>query len=136
MARVVSSGGKQVKVWKVSTAPKPALIKGPISPLLVGGQFPGFFTSVSSNGTTNPIIWALSRPPNSSATSPVYLYAFNPDATTDGTTMTQLFKGVAGNWPNLGGNANLVPVVANGRVYVASNQQLKIFGLKPPAQKK
>ena len=135
LARVVSSGGKQVKIWKLSTAPKPALIKGLISPYLVGGQDGGFFTSISSNGTSNPIIWAVSRPPNSSATSPVYLYAFNPDATTNGTTMTQLFKGVAGNWPNLGGNSNLVAVVANGKVYVASNQQLKIFGLKPPAQK-
>ena len=28
-----------------------------------------------------------------------------------------------------GGNANIVPVVANGRVYVASNKQLTIFGL-------
>ena len=44
--------------------------------------------------------------------------------------MKQLFKGVAGAWPNLGGDANLVPVVANGLVFVASNQQLQIFGLK------
>ena len=44
--------------------------------------------------------------------------------------MTQLFKGNAGAWPNLGGDANLVPVVANGQVFVASNQQLQIFGIK------
>jgi hypothetical protein len=36
----------------------------------------------------------------------------------------------AGNWPNVQGNSNLVPVVANGRVFVASNKQLQIFGLK------
>src|SRR5208282_3125780 len=46
-----------------------------------------------------------------------------------GSTMKQLFKATAGIWPNLGGNANLVPVVANGQVFVASNQQLQIFGL-------
>ena len=134
IARVVSSGGKAVRVWKLATSPKPALTQVAISPYLIGGQDPGFFTSISSNGTVSPIIWALSRPPNSSAKSPVYLYAFNPDATT-GSTMTQLFKGVAGVWPNLGGNSNLVPVVANGEVFVASNKELQIFGLKAPAKK-
>jgi len=129
VARVVSSGGKAVRIWKLATSPKPALTQVAISPYLIGGQDPGFFTTISSNGTANPIIWALSRPPNSSAISPVYLYAFNPDATT-GSTMTQLFRGVAGVWPNLGGNSNLVPVVANGEVFVASNKELQIFGLK------
>ena len=36
----------------------------------------------------------------------------------------------AGTWPNTGGNSNLVPVVANGEVFVASHAQLKIFGIK------
>jgi hypothetical protein len=40
-----------------------------------------------------------------------------------------LFQGTAGTWPNTGGNANIVPVVVNGKVYVASNKQLNIFGL-------
>jgi hypothetical protein len=45
----------------------------------------------------------------------------------DGST---LVKGVPdGAWPNTGGAANAVPVVANGRVYVASNKELRIFGL-------
>jgi hypothetical protein len=44
--------------------------------------------------------------------------------------MTQLFNGGAGSWPNVGGNSNLVPVVANGEVFVASYKQLQIFGLK------
>jgi hypothetical protein len=132
-ARVVSSGGRAVRVWKLATSPKPALTQVAISPYMVGGQFPGFFTSVSSNGTSNAIIWALAHPPNSSVLSPVYLYAFNPDATT-GSTMTQLFKGVGGVWPNLGGNSNLVPVVANGEVFVASNKELQIFGLKTAAK--
>lgn len=41
-----------------------------------------------------------------------------------------LFSVPAGNWPNTGGNSNIVPVVANGQVYVASWKQLAIFGLK------
>jgi len=133
VARVVSSGGRAVRVWKLATSPKPALTQVAISPYMVGGQFPGFFTSVSSSGTSNAIIWALAHPPNSSVLSPVYLYAFNPDATT-GSTMTQLFKGVGGVWPNVTGNSNLVPVVANGEVFVASNKELQIFGLRTAAK--
>jgi len=37
---------------------------------------------------------------------------------------------IAGYWPLTGANANLVPVVTNGKVYVGSYKQLAIFGLK------
>jgi hypothetical protein len=127
--RVVSSGGRSAKVWKLQTSPKASLTRVAGSPSIAGGlQWPGFFTSVSSNKKTNPIIWALSRPPNAT-TAPIYLYAFDPHSLT-GTTMKQLFKTQAGTWPNVTGNANLVPVVANGEVFVASYAQLQIFGLK------
>jgi len=126
VARVVSSGGRQVKVWKVQTSPKPALLKQRVSPGLGGGQDPGFFTTISSNGNASPIIWALGRPPNSGKAL-IHLFAFDPES--GGTTMTQLFKAAAGAWPNRGGDANLVPVVADGLVFVASYQQLQVFGL-------
>jgi hypothetical protein len=127
VARVVSSGGRQAKVWKLQTSPKGTLTQVTESPSLGGAQDPGFFTTISSNGTASPIIWALSRPPNT-VKAPIYLFAFDPES--GGSTMKQLFKGTAGAWPNLGGDANLVPVVANGQVFVASNQQLQIFGIK------
>ena len=126
LGRVVSSGGRTAMVWRIQTSPKVALLKQTSSPSIGGGQDPGFFTTISSNGGSNPIIWALSHPPNSGA-SPIYLFAFNPDS--GGTRMKQLFKAQAGSWPNVNGNANLVPVVANGRVFVASNMQLQMFGL-------
>jgi hypothetical protein len=44
--------------------------------------------------------------------------------------MKLLFHATAGSWPNVTGNLNQVPVVANGKVYVATNKQLQIFGLK------
>jgi len=128
VARVVSSGGKRVRVWKLQTSPKPALTNVTNSPFITNGQFGGFFTSISSNGTASPIIWALGRPASLAANT-IYLYAFNPDA--GGSTMTSLFHGPAGSWPNFYGDSNLVPVVANGKVYVGTNQALKIFGLKP-----
>ena len=124
-ARVVSSGGSNIMVWKLLTSHAPSLNKVTSSPTLntVGT---GFFTSVSSNGTANPVIWALSRPTGKLTT--VYLYAFSPDA--GGTTMEQLFLGTAGTWVTNGANTNLIPVVANGKVFVASYKELLILGLK------
>lgn len=127
LARVVSSGGNTVDVWKLQTSPAPSLTKVAHASVTTG-QDPGFFTSVSSNGNASPIIWALSRPLSKQFAN-IQLYAFNPES--GGKTMAQLFRAAAGPWPNQGGNSNLVPTVANGMVYVASFRQLKIFGLKP-----
>jgi len=125
MGRVVSSGGTTVEVWKLGIARKPALTKTKSSASIGGGQFGGFLTSVSSNGRNNVIIWALSHPTLRDQT--VSLFAFNPDAS--GTSMTQLFKGAAGSWATYFGQSNLVPTVANGQVYVATNKQLQVFGI-------
>ncbi len=128
LARVVSSGGNVVDVWKLETSPTPSLTNVTHSPGLTTGQNGGFFTSVSSNGTANPIIWALARPTSQKPPS-MLLYAFNPESGKK--IMTQLFKTVGGSWPNQGGDSNQVPMIANGMVYVASFRELKIFGLKP-----
>jgi hypothetical protein len=129
LGRVVASGGLKVLVYKVQTTGAPTLSRVSQSPGIVSTvQDAGFFTTISSNGTANPIIWALSRP-TSSAGNPLYLYAFNPESVTKN-SMKQLAKLVGGQWPNTGGNANLVPVVANGEVFVASHSQLRIFGIK------
>jgi hypothetical protein len=97
------------------------------SPTLATGQNGGFFTSISSNGAHNAIIWALSRPVSKNQPG-MTLYALNPNAT--GTPMPILFQGSAGTWPNYSGDSNQVPVVANGEVFVASDKELQIFGLK------
>ena len=134
LARVVSSGGNTVGVWKLQTSPQPALTRVASSQALSGYlQSPGFFTSVSSNGTGSPIIWALSRPTNATG-NPIFLYAFNPESVSGG-LMKGIFRAPAGRWPSLTGNANLVPVVANGEVFVASYTQLQIFGLKAARKK-
>ncbi|MGA8763566.1 MAG: hypothetical protein WB562_11935 [Candidatus Sulfotelmatobacter sp.] len=125
-ARVVSSGGRSVKVWKVLTSPTPSLINVTSAPIVSVGT--GFFTSISSNDTANPIIWALSRPSPKQTT--VSLYAFSPDM--GGTAMKQLYTGTAGTWVAGGSNTNLIPVVANGRVFVASYKELVILGIRGP----
>ncbi len=134
LGRVVTSGGRTVIVFKVQTSPTAALVKVSQSPAIINGvQSPGFFTSISSNGNSNPIIWALSRPTSSSG-NPIYLYAFNPESVI-GSSMQQLVRIQAGAWPNIYGNSNLVPLVTNGEVFVASHSQLRIFGIKPGNKK-
>jgi hypothetical protein len=126
VGRVVSSGGSQVRQWKVNTAASPALSQEATASV-DSGQDPGFFTSVSSHGThaDSAIVWAVGRAVGSD--DHLTLYAF--DAKASGGSLAQLWKGEGGTWPNTGGNANVVPTVANGRVYVASYKQLRIFGL-------
>jgi hypothetical protein len=133
IGRIVSSGGTVAEVWKIQTSPSFSLSMTTASPSLPTVQDPGFFTSISSNGTSNPIIWAVSRPVNSMPAT-LRLYAFNPDSGTN--PMKQLFRGAAGFWPNLGGNSNLVPVVADGHVLVAANKSLRVFGLVGTAVRK
>jgi hypothetical protein len=126
VGEIVTSGGSTVHLWKIQTSPSIKLISV-ATQQITSGQDGGFFTTISSAGVNNGIIWAVSRP---SIDTNVKLYALN--AKPSGTTLPILFQAVAGAWPHTGGNANIVPVVANGRVFVASNQQLSIFGLKGP----
>lgn len=134
---VVGSGGvwgnnfasNSVQLWNLQTSPSPQLVQAATGSMPDTVQDPGFFTTVSSHGKHNAIIWAVSRPLRNSGSSAIRLYAFN--ATPSGSTLQSLFPGaVAGSWPNMGGNANIVPVVANGKVYVASYRELDIFGLR------
>jgi hypothetical protein len=130
--RIVSSGGTQMQLWSInSSGAQPSLSAvASAPPIETSVQDGGFFTSVSSNGTTagSAVIWAVGRASGSDLH--VTLYAYN--ATPSGGTLPLLWSGVAGSWPNKDGNSNIVPTVANGKVYVASNKELLIFGQRPP----
>jgi hypothetical protein len=133
VGRVVSSGGTQANSWKVNTAATPALQHEASSSAVPSDGGSGFFTSVSSNGTTpgTSIIWAIGRPANDQ--QQIKAFAFN--GTAAGGSLPLLWSGNAGTWPgshsDSGGNAILVPTVANGRVYVPGFRELTIFGLRP-----
>jgi len=137
-ARIVTSGGVQIKVFEVVTSAtaNPTLKLIGSSTISTGQslEYPtGFYTSVSSNGQNDPIIWAMSRP--LSATQPnISLYAFTPNKKGGG--MGLLYNTVAGTWPYYWGRYNLPPTVANGKVYIASYEVLNIYGLLPTAPKK
>lgn len=122
--RIVASGGSSVTIWKVQDKSKVSLTQIG-SAGLPNGQDPGFFTTVSSkkNGH-NAIVWALARP--TYVPGPMTLFALKSQS--QGSQLPVLYQGTAGYWASGGGNANVVPVVANGKVYVASYQQLDILG--------
>ncbi len=122
--RIVSSGGRRINVWKVPAKATLQLEKS--FPSIQSGQDGGFFTTISSNGTTSgsAIIWAVGRPTSTTAPANVTLYAF--DASASGGA-TPIFSSVAGSWPRNNSNANIVPTVANGKVFVASFAALNIF---------
>lgn len=128
---VVSSGGRSVKLWQIAASPAKLKLAAS-SPTLPTGQDGGFFTTVSSNKQADPIIWAVTRPASETDTT-VSLYAFAALPAPKSTALATLFSAPAGQWVNPDANANIVPVVANGRVYVASDRQLAIFGLGAPA---
>jgi PQQ enzyme repeat len=112
--RVVFSQGVTLETWKVATL----ALTFEFAQHVATGQDPGFFTSISSNKTApgSAIIWAVGHG------NPLTLLAFNA------TGLNLLYSGNAGPFPNLGGNANNVPTVGNGRVYVGAYKTLTIFG--------
>ncbi len=134
IGRVVSSGGNSAISWKFNPASSPVLQQDGIAKGIPSVDGTGFFTAVSSNGTTpgTAIIWAVGRPSNSS--TQIEVFAF--DAAASGGNLTQIWKGNAGSWPSSqpdsGNLAYLVPTVANGRLYVPGFKRLTIFGLRSP----
>jgi outer membrane protein assembly factor BamB len=123
IGRIVSSGDNVIRVWKVKTGATPKLQKEVESTTEIqNGQDPGVFTAVSSNNHKDAVIWATGRPVEFDQ-GVFQLYAF------DATTGKTLFKGDAGKWPFPENNATIMPMAANGHVYVASYKTLSIFGL-------
>jgi hypothetical protein len=130
---VLTGGRNGITSWKLETSPSVRLAKetstGPeaVSGLPDDG---GSIPVVSSNGTTpgTGIVWFVQKPATSSDEdpgTPVTLMAYAASNLTQ-----QLVSIQAGTWTHaINSNANLIPSVANGRVYVPSNKQLQIFGL-------
>jgi hypothetical protein len=131
--RVVTGGGNGVTSWKLTTSPATQLVFEAATSSSVVRGLPdngGVMPVISSNGTTanSAIVWFVQRPASSSDQdpgTPVTLTAFAAS-----NLAQPLVSITAGTWTHaVNSNANIVPTVANGRVYVASNQQLQIFGL-------
>jgi hypothetical protein len=92
----------------------------------------GATPSISANGTADGIAWAVERTVGldvQPGAQPAFLYAY------DATDLTMLYNSASalsyGVPRDRGGCANkfAVPTVANGRVYVGTQNELDVFGL-------
>jgi hypothetical protein len=84
--------------------------------------YPGTTPSISANGTSSGIVWAVE---NSTA---AVLYAFNA------TNLQELYNSTqaSGNRDGFGaGNKFVTPMIANGKVYVGTPNGVAVFGLLP-----
>jgi hypothetical protein len=130
---VLTGGGNGVTSWKLQTSPSVQLVQesstgsGAVNGLPDNG---GVVPVVSSNGTTagTAVVWFIQKPSLSSDMNPGTPLTLHAYAASN--LSQQLFSILGGTWTHaVNSNANIVPTVAKGRVYVASNMQLRIYGL-------
>jgi len=84
--------------------------------------YPGTTPSISANGNTNGIVWAVEN------SSPAVLHAF------DAANLQELYNSnQAANGRDHFGNGNkfITPLVANGKVYIGTPGAVAVFGLLP-----
>ncbi len=99
------------------------LSNSPTSQSAESSGFPGSTPVVSSNGTTNGIVWAVESDGYNS-NSPAILRAY------DATDVGNLLYGSNLTGDTMGPAVKfVVPVVTNGKVYVGTQQEVDVFGL-------
>ena len=96
------------------------LLNVPVTQTSVTFPYPGATPSISTNEGRNAIVWATAN------TNPAVLYAFN------GNTLHMLYNSnqAPNNRDHFGnGNKYITPMIANGKVYAASQTGVGVFGL-------
>jgi hypothetical protein len=84
--------------------------------------FPGVTPSVSANGTSNGIVWAVEN------STPAVLHAY------DAATLAELYNSnqATGARDQFGaGNKYITPTIVNGKIYVGTPTGVAVFGLLP-----
>jgi PQQ-like domain len=110
--------GDALKAFPVASA---KLASAPSSQSTHHFGYPGATPSVSSNGTTNGIVWAIEN-------SGAILFAYDA---TDLTKELYDSNQAANNRDHFSGNKFITPVVVNGKVYVGTPTSVAVFGLLP-----
>jgi hypothetical protein len=118
--------GDNLRMW--------TMVNGMFSPPTATAQSPqrltiGATPSISANGNTNGILWAIARQDLLSikpGSKPAILYAF--DATN---VAHQLYSSTVNPTRDKAGAGVkfVVPTIANGKVYVATQTELDVYGL-------
>jgi outer membrane protein assembly factor BamB len=104
-----------------------AVSNGKLSPTPVaqtpdGFGYPGATPSISANGTSNAILWAIGP-----AVGIAELRAYNA------TTLNELYTSnqATGGRDQFNGNKFIAPVIANGKVFIGTPTGVAVFGLLP-----
>jgi hypothetical protein len=90
--------------------------------------FPGATPTISADGTSNAILWALEEAAfvDNGVGGPAVLYAYDPNNLSAGPLYN---SNQNSSRDNPGGAIKFaVPTVANGKVYVGADEQLTVFG--------
>ena len=106
-----------LKAFSISNA---KLSTSPTSQTATSFTYPGTTPSVSANGTSNGIVWAIEN------TSPAVLHAY------DATNLShELYNSnQAGSRDQFGpGNKFITPLIVNGKVFVGTQTGVAMFGL-------
>jgi outer membrane protein assembly factor BamB len=109
--------GHPLKAFSISNA---KLSTSPTSQTATSFTYPGTTPSVSANGTSNGIVWAIEN------TSPAVLHAY------DATNLAhELYNSnQAGSRDQFGpGNKFITPLIVNGKVFVGTQTGVAMFGL-------
>jgi outer membrane protein assembly factor BamB len=112
--------GSPLMAFSVTNA---LLSNSPTSQSSTQFTYPGTFPVVSANGTANAIVWAYEN------TSPAVLHAYA--ATNLATELYNSNQASSGRDQFGAGNKNIAPVVADGKVFVATTNSVAVFGLLP-----
>jgi len=122
----VSGGGDYVKSF-LFHATTGSFAKAPISQCTTKFMFPGSTPSISANGLTNGIVWALQEDAYGSKGSAV-LHAFDAMDLAN-----ELYNSSQNAARDDAGPAVkfAVPTIANGKVFVGGEMQLSVYGLLP-----
>jgi len=121
----VGGSGSPIQAFSFNSATG-LLSTTPTTKTLAGFGYPGTTVSISSNGTTNGIVWALNNGAYKTATGQAVLLAY--PATNLG---KQLYSSrTKATRDNPGQPIKFqVPTVANGKVYVMTLKGLAVYGL-------
>ena len=113
--------GGTIQAFQLSSG---LLSTAPTSQSLATYAFPGGALTISANGTTDGILWAIERP---DSTTPGVLHAYKAsDLTSELYNSNQ--AGVRDTFLDSAAKFN-IPLVANGKVYVATVGHLIVYGL-------
>jgi hypothetical protein len=113
------SVGQPLKAFPLSNA---KVVAAPSSSSSASYSYPGTTPSISANGTTNGIVWAIQN--NGGGV----LHAY--DASNLATELYNSNQAPNGR-DNFGDNKFITPMIANGKVFVGTPTGVAVFGLLP-----